>query len=140
MCSYRITTFYGSVCREVAPVTVSTRQTDTHPGLGRVGRIIRTARRPYSGDNVQNFCWPLGIFFFPAIPKRRGFPTRPRGVRKLVFRNTQPAPAPRVEQHKPVPPYLKSLRNYSKLTFAVNPNSPAKTDQLRPKKNAWRTF
>ena len=60
------------MCREVAPVTVSTGQTDTHPGLGRVGRIIRTARRPNSGDNVQNTRWFLGIFFYPAIPKRRG--------------------------------------------------------------------
>ena len=60
------------MCREVAPVTVSTRQTDAHPGLGRVGGIIRTERRPYSGDSAQNFRWPLGIFFYPAIPKRRG--------------------------------------------------------------------
>ena len=64
------------MCREVVPVTVSTRQTDTHPGLGRVGGIIRTERRPYSGDSAQNFRWPLGIFFYPAIPKRRGLDFR----------------------------------------------------------------
>ena len=50
-------------------MSVSTRQTDTDPGLGRVGGIIGTALRHDSDDDVQNFRWIVGIFFLPPSLK-----------------------------------------------------------------------